>query len=150
VPSLEQTMHETAVRALAQQEAALEALRARTGTLLTASSLVASFLGGQGIARHGLSAWIMLALASFAGVVVRSVYVLLPQRGLNFSLDVGAVSSVLTSRTDDQNAIFQALGLWLADLRARNEPVIDRIARAAQQVGLALICEIVLLGVGLA
>jgi hypothetical protein len=42
VASLEQTMHEAAVRALSQQEAALEALRARTGTVLTAASVIAS------------------------------------------------------------------------------------------------------------
>jgi hypothetical protein len=46
VASLEQTAYEIAVRTLAQQENAVNELRARTGTLLTASSLVASFLGG--------------------------------------------------------------------------------------------------------
>lgn len=60
VASLEQTMHVAAARALAQQEAALEALRARTGTVLTAASLIASFLGGQAIARNGLNAWVVL------------------------------------------------------------------------------------------
>jgi hypothetical protein len=54
-------MHETAIRALGQQEAALDQLRARTGAILTASALVASFLGGQGTARNGLSLWIILA-----------------------------------------------------------------------------------------
>jgi hypothetical protein len=55
VASLEQTTYELALRALAQQEHALTEIRARTGTLLTASSLIASFLGAQAIARNGLN-----------------------------------------------------------------------------------------------
>jgi hypothetical protein len=149
VPSFEQTLHETAVRALAQQESALEALRARTGILLTASSLVASFLGGQGIARHGLSPWIILALASFAAAVIRSVYVLLPKRELNFSIDATSLVAESTQANDEEAAL-RRIGLWLADLRLANEPVIDRTALAARQVGVALSCEILLLGVGLA
>jgi hypothetical protein len=44
------------------QEQALTELGARTGTLLTAASLIASFLGGQALAREGLSLWIVCAL----------------------------------------------------------------------------------------
>lgn len=46
---------EAAVRALDVQERAIEQLRQRTGTLLAASSLTASFLGAQAIQRaHGM------------------------------------------------------------------------------------------------
>jgi hypothetical protein len=71
-------MHEAAVRALTQQEAALEALRARSGTILTAASVIASFLGGQAIARNGLNAWVVMALSAFALVVLLSIYTLSP------------------------------------------------------------------------
>jgi hypothetical protein len=87
VASLEQTTYELALRALAQQEHALTEIRARTGTLLTASSLIASFLGAQAIARNGLNLWIVLALVAFGVSVVLSVYVLLPKEGLIFALD---------------------------------------------------------------
>jgi uncharacterized protein (DUF1684 family) len=48
VAKLEDEAYRIAARALAQQEQALTELRTRTGTLLTAASLIASFLGGQG------------------------------------------------------------------------------------------------------
>jgi hypothetical protein len=78
VATLEQTTYELAVRALAQQEQALTEIRSRTGTLLTASSLIASFLGAEAIGRNGLNAWIVLALVAFGLSVVLSIYVLLP------------------------------------------------------------------------
>jgi hypothetical protein len=49
---LAELSYEAAVRALDLQERAIEQLRARTGTLLAASSLTASFLGAQAI-QHG-------------------------------------------------------------------------------------------------
>lgn len=42
--------YQAAVRALDLQERAVDQLRSRTGTLLAATSLTASFLGGQTIA----------------------------------------------------------------------------------------------------
>ena len=49
--SLAQLSYNAALRALDGQERGLEELRARTGTLLAAASLVASFLGAQTIQR---------------------------------------------------------------------------------------------------
>jgi hypothetical protein len=46
VPTLEQTVYEVAKDALRQQEHTLTELRARTGMLLTASSLTTSRFGG--------------------------------------------------------------------------------------------------------
>jgi hypothetical protein len=142
-------MHETAVRALAQQEAALEALRARTGTLLIASSLVASFLGAQGIARNGLTIWIVAALTAFATVALLSVYVLLP-KPLSFSVDVRAVYESLAARADDEQAIHALLAQSLYQRQRVNEPIIERTVRAALFAGLALTTEIIFLGIGLA
>jgi len=78
---LEQEAHRKAALALSQQQETLTELRARTGTLLTAASLVASFLGGQALTRHGLSIWVIAALVAFGVSVVLSIYVLLPKTG---------------------------------------------------------------------
>src|SRR3954452_8633675 len=131
-------MHDTAVRALAQQEAALEALRARTGTLLAAASVIASFLGGQAIARNGLTAWVVLALSAFALVVLLSVYVLLP-RQLFFWIDTEQVYNTLLPRCDDERAINQILARLHHDLRLLNEPEIARTGRTAWCAGVALL-----------
>jgi hypothetical protein len=45
----ERIAHEAAMHALAEQEAALRDLRARAGSLLTAASLIVSFLGARAL-----------------------------------------------------------------------------------------------------
>ena len=47
--SLAELAYELALRGLTQQEAAVTELRSRTGTLLTAASLLATFLGAIAI-----------------------------------------------------------------------------------------------------
>jgi hypothetical protein len=69
--SLAQLSYNAALRALDGQERGLEELRARTGTLLAAASLVASFLGAQTIQRTNapetIEALALLALAVSVG-----------------------------------------------------------------------------------
>jgi len=79
IATLEQATHQIAVRALGQQEQALTELRSRTGILLTAASLVASFLGALAIDRNGVALWTTLALLAFGLSVLLSIYVLLPK-----------------------------------------------------------------------
>jgi hypothetical protein len=71
VDELGRLAYATAVRALDVQERALTELRARTGTLLGAASLVASFLGAQAIQHTSevgtLGALALLALAVSIG-----------------------------------------------------------------------------------
>jgi hypothetical protein len=68
---LAELSYEAAVRALDLQERGVEQLRARTGTLLAASSLTASFLGAQTIQHAGgLQTLGSLALISLAASIV--------------------------------------------------------------------------------
>jgi hypothetical protein len=142
-------MYDAAVRALAQQETALEALRARTGTVLTAASVIASFLGGQAISRNGLTIWVVLALGAFGAVVFLSVDALIPRR-LQFWIDTEAAYDVLLSYSNDDRGIERALARLHQDLRRLNEPTVSRLARRARLTGLILAIEVAFLGVGLA
>lgn len=90
--------YEIALRALSQQEQALAELRARTGTLLTAASLIGSFLGAEAIASSGLNGWAELALLAFGVSVALSIYVLLPKDGLVFTLDAPVAYETLHLR----------------------------------------------------
>jgi hypothetical protein len=83
---LEELAHDLSRHALTHQEALLDELRARTGTLLAASSLVASFLGARALDRDGISWVAILALTSFAASVFACVYVLLPKPKLIFAV----------------------------------------------------------------
>src|SRR3954464_2349783 len=130
-------MLETAVRALAQQEAALEALRARTGTVLTAASVIASFLGGQAIARNGLTIWVGAALAAFSIVVVLSIGGLVPKR-LYFSIDAVAAYRTLSSYAGAPRAVDRALARLHRDFGLLNEPLVERLVRRARLAGFAL------------
>jgi len=61
----EQLAHEAALRRLDKQEGVLDELRARTGILLAASSLAASFLGRQAFERPASTVIAVLALLAF-------------------------------------------------------------------------------------
>jgi hypothetical protein len=88
VISLATLAYEAALRSLDKQEKVLDELRARTGLLLAASSLAASFLGRPAIERS-TPVLVILAFVAFAVSLVASLYILLPKRELLFSL-VGA------------------------------------------------------------
>jgi hypothetical protein len=75
----ERLAYETARQSLQQQAILLDELRSRTGVLLAASSLAASFLGAQAF-RDPEPVLAVLALAAFAVSLGASVYVLLPKR----------------------------------------------------------------------
>lgn len=147
---LEQEAHRIAAQALSQQEETLTELRARTGTLLTAASLVASFLGGQALTRHGLSIWVIAALAAFGISVVLSIYVLLPKTGLVFALDAPETYNALYDIREDGEEIDRRLAYWLQSFREKNQPTVERLTRAFEIAGFGLLVEIAFLAVGLA
>ncbi len=84
--TLEQITYDAGRHALADQEAFVASVRQRTGTLLAAHALVASFLGGAVLREGGSSAptWVALA-ALVAGLVVAAI-LLAPWR-LRFAAD---------------------------------------------------------------
>jgi hypothetical protein len=99
--SLQALSYELSLRALDQQERALEELRNRTGTLLAASSLIASFLGARAIDRVGVDGAALIPLLSFVVSVLLSVYVLAPKRKLEFALRGSEVWEYFVSANDD-------------------------------------------------
>jgi hypothetical protein len=125
-------------------------LRTRTGTLLTAASLIASFLGGQALAREGLSVWIVLALIAFGASVVLCIYVLLPKDGLIFALDAPETYGALYEVRDDEEEVDRRLAYWLQSFREENHPTVERLTSAFELAGFALLAEIGFLALGLA
>lgn len=80
VDSVEALAYEQSRRAIEQQATTLNELRARTGGLLTAASLVASFLAAQAIDRSGFDALAVIATLAFVGVLGLCMSVLWPNR----------------------------------------------------------------------
>jgi hypothetical protein len=147
---LEQEAHRLAAQALQQQEQALTELRTRTGTLLTAASLIASFLGGQALEREGLSVWIVLALVAFGVSVVLCIYVLLPKDGLIFAVDAPEAYGALYEVREEDAEVDRRLAYWLQSFREENHPTVQRLTKAFELAGFALLAEIGLLALGLA
>jgi hypothetical protein len=102
--------------ALDKQDAVLSELRARTGTLLAASSIVSSFLGATAIGRDGLSGWGVVALGGLAVSLALCVAILLPRSELSFSIDGPRVYEDLYELRSDALEVHQRLAY---DLRRR-------------------------------
>jgi hypothetical protein len=113
---LAELAYDAAIRALDLQERAIEQLRARTGTLLGASSLTASFLGAQAIQRDGgIDMLAALALIALACSIVLCIYVLLPKRGLVFEISPSRIYESLFEVAEDEPEIRRRLAYWLED-----------------------------------
>jgi hypothetical protein len=149
--SLADLSYDAGVRALDLQERAVEQLRSRTGTLLAAASLTASFLGGQTIShtRH-LGKLEVLALVALALSVALCVYVLMPKEGFTFSLNAAGVYEELFPVADDDQEVKRRLVYWLEDYWRDNQRKIDRLSRSYLWAALALLAQLILWSVALA
>jgi hypothetical protein len=150
MPRLEEITYDLALRALADQEGALRDLRARAGTLLTAASLVASFLGGQAIARAQLDVLVVLGLIAFAACVVLCIHGLLPKEGLIFAIDGPQAYQALYAVREDEEEVHRWLTYWVQGFRSNNHGTVKRLTRRFSLAGLALLLEITFLALALA
>jgi hypothetical protein len=135
--------YDAAVRALDLQERAVEQLRARTGTMLGASSLTASFLGAQAIQRgDGINTFSALALIALACSIVLCIYVLLPKRGLVFEISPSRIYESLFEVAEDEPEIRRRLAYWLEGFWRINEIKIDILGRYYFAAALALMLQL--------
>jgi hypothetical protein len=79
--------YDEAVRTITQQRSALDELRTRTGTLLSASAISTAFLGSVAAQGHpGLPLVFLWAMAPFSLSIVLCIYLLLFRGGWSFAL----------------------------------------------------------------
>jgi len=141
---LAELSYEAAVRALDLQERAIEQLRARTGTLLAASSLIASFLGAQAIQRaNGLDTLGPLALISLISSICLCVYVLLPKSGFVFSVKAPTMYEGLFEFAHDDQEVRRRLIYWLEEYWQDNQSKIESLGRYYLGAAIALILQLV-------
>ena len=126
---LEDLAYALSLRALEQQERVLEELRARTGVLLAATALVASFLGGRALS-SAASPWFTLpGVAAATASILLAVYLLAPKSKLEFALDGAAVYEHFAGEGADIPETHRTLAYWLSDAWASNQETIDRLVR---------------------
>ena len=136
--------------ALDKQDAVLAELRARTGTLLAASSIVASFLGATAIGRDGLSVLSILALLALGASLVLCVTVLLPREDVSFSVHGPEVYEELYEWRDDPAEVHRRLTYALKRQHERNQRSVEALFDRFRWACLALGAELLFWALALA
>jgi hypothetical protein len=145
-PVYERLAYEAALRALDKQERLIEELRNRTGLLLAAASLAASFLGREAFAGHPKRGLAILALVAFLLAVGASVYVLLPKTGKFVFAMVGAgLYEGLYELKDDLGEVYRRLTYDLDRFWDDNDVELQKLFRAFRLAAVGLSAEIVIL-----
>jgi len=86
MPTLEEVVYDAAKAALSDQDGVVTGIRQRTGTLLAAHALVASFLGATTVKARGLHGFGWFAVVALvAGLALAAV--LLSNWDLRFAID---------------------------------------------------------------
>ena len=138
----ERLAYEAALRGLDKQENLLEELRTRTGVLLAASSLAASFLGQQAFQSPNPRGLAITALVAFVTSIGASVFVLLPKKSLIFAEAGGGLYEGLYAVRDDLAEVYRRLAYELERFWKANDERIQWLARAYTVAAGALVIEI--------
>ena len=143
--NLEELAYETAVRALDKQEAVLNEIRSRTGALLAASALAASFLGRDAF-RDPSFALAVFAMACFVVSVGASVFVPLPRKNVFvFALSGVWLYEGLFAFHDDVPEVHRRLAYDLERIWTTNDARLQPLFRAYRLGAAALVGEILAL-----
>ena len=147
VTTLEDITYETGRHALADQEALVAGIRQRTGTLLAAHALVASFLGSAAIRVAGLDVLGSIALATLVIGLIVAAILLAPWR-LKFAVNARDLYDALYEQASAE-AEAETLG-WLAAagfgyqaLREENMPTVRRMSRLSGFLGVIVVAQTV-------
>jgi uncharacterized membrane protein len=136
-------VYEESLRGLQQQQAAVESLHNRAGTLIFASSFASSLLGSRALA-DGLGAWDWLAVVLLLATGALAVVVLWPYYNLSFRFDA---QDLLDTYIDTQAPATMAgmhrdLALRIKADWHRNGRVVRRLREAFQLALVVLLLNI--------
>ena len=151
---LEEIVYEAGRDALADQEALVAGVRQRTGTLLAAHALVASFLGAATIRETGLDAWGWIAISLLVVGLVAAGVLLAPWK-LTFAVDARGLYSQLyeeaAAEADSGTLGWLASGGYLYQaLREENETRVRWMSRISGALGGLMVLQTVAWLAGLA
>ncbi len=136
--------------ALDEQHAAVRDLRARTGALLTATSVVVSFLGARALSTSHLRGLAFLGLGVFVFSLVLSLYVLLPTKKIKSLAAGGDLFGSTHPQRDPATEAFQRLAETCDRISVTNESHIETLGRVFTFASAAIVIEVLLWGLQLA
>ena len=141
----ERLAYDTALRALDKQERLLDELRGRTGVLLAASALAASFLGRDAFQDPGTVPAIV-ALAAFVASIAASVFILVPKEGqFVFSASGPALYEGLYEFRGDLPEVYRRLAYQLLAYFESNDRLLRPMTRVFRCAAAALVVQILAL-----
>ena len=129
---------------LARQEVRLDELRARTGTLLAASSVATSFLGPRSIDRNGVDTLALLALTAFAISVIGSVSILILNPRLVFGVRGTRLFEEERAREESIAEVHRRFAYWLELFFDQNQGTVNRLFLVYQLAAVAVLAEVIL------
>ncbi|HYV16224.1 MAG TPA: hypothetical protein VE972_09390 [Conexibacter sp.] len=135
--------YEAALRALDQQRRSLEEIRSRTGVLLAAASVSASFLGSRAFERHADVVTTSLALMMLVLTLLLGILALTVREDLAFSMSGSDIHTVLLGARNRADQHRYIAG-WLTAIWARNEPTVELLNARFRTMAGALAIQIVL------
>jgi hypothetical protein len=124
---IEEFSYQLTASALAEQERALNALRARAGTIIAAASISGSFLGAK-VSHGSLDAWAILALIVFVLCLGCAIWVLLPH-ALVFAFRGEALLGISDQQgVEDVTQAYRAAGIWIEPYLDANRDKIGQLS----------------------
>jgi hypothetical protein len=142
VGEFEKLTYDAALRGLDKQEGLLEELRTRTGVLLAASSLAASFLGQQAFRDPDPRGLAISALVAFVVSIGASLFILLPKKNLVFAETGAGLYEGLYAVRDDMPEVYRQLAYELDRFWDSNDKRINWLTRVFTGAASALVVEI--------
>jgi hypothetical protein len=133
--------YEASLRAIDHQRHALEDLRSRTGVLLAAASLSASFLGARAFDGHANLALIVIALAALVVTLLLSVTILAPRKTLIFSTAGDAPYRDL-HQVDEPAEQHRHLVHWLDTFWTANQSPLQQLTKRFEIAAIALVVQV--------
>jgi hypothetical protein len=145
VTTLEEIIYDAGRAALADQEATVAGIRQRTGTLLAAQALVASFLGSSALRADGFSGWNRPATIALVAGLILAAALLAPWR-MGFAVDARELYERLYAEaTDDAR---EGRRGWLIsaafiyqDMRHKNEDREELMRRLSTTLGVVTVAQ---------
>jgi hypothetical protein len=142
--SVEELAFDLAFESLAAQRDLLRDVRARSATLLTASSIVTSFVGGRAIDAVGLDAITGTAVAGFLLTFSTVIYLASTSGEAPLSIEGAQLYSAVAPAEASLDEVYLALAAEIQAVRQENRPLVDRTLWFLRVGFAALVLEVIL------
>jgi hypothetical protein len=142
--SVEELAFDLSLDSLYAQRNVLDDVRSRSATLLTASSIVTSFVGGRAIDAVGLDTVTGAATAAFLLTFLPAIYLASTSGEAPLSIEGSRLYSDVARADASLDEVYLALAVEIQVVRQENRPLVDRTLWFLRVGFAGLILEVIL------